>query len=106
MNKLRSKKIGIVLTTLVVLLVVGLFRSQAVLAVPADPTPWTFEQPDGSMITLQNFGDQFFSWTETSEGYIVVYDEESDSFYYASASEDGLYPGTQMVSEQSLARGQ
>ena len=28
-------------------------------AVPADPTPYKYTQPDGTVIVLQNHGDEF-----------------------------------------------
>lgn len=44
-------------------------------AVPADPTPFKYTQPDGTVITLQLHGDEFFHWiTNYITGEVVVRD--------------------------------
>lgn len=49
-------------------------------AVPADPTPYKYVQPDGSVIILQNHGDEYFHWTtDYSTGKIV--EKMADGFY-------------------------
>lgn len=47
-------------------------------AVKAWPYPIVVTQPDGSKITIQQHGDEFFSWT-TSDGKIV--EKGADGFY-------------------------
>ena len=41
-------------------------------AVPADPTPSTVTQPDGSKLTLVLHGDEFMNYLTTADGYTVV----------------------------------
>ena len=41
-------------------------------AVPANPTPHVFTQPDGSQVTLRLCGDEFYHFTTTTDGYTVV----------------------------------
>ena len=41
-------------------------------AVPADPTPARITQPDGSTLTVQLHGDEFFNYLTTSDGYTVI----------------------------------
>lgn len=41
-------------------------------AVPADPTPVTVPQADGTSITLRLVGDEFYHYTTTTDGYTVV----------------------------------
>lgn len=48
------------------------------LAVPASPKPYTYRQPDGSVITLVNHGDEFDSWV-TCGG--VEVELGADGFY-------------------------
>lgn len=48
-------------------------------AVPADPTPYNYIQPDGSVIVLQNHGDEFFHWTTDLLGRVV--EKDADGFY-------------------------
>lgn len=48
-------------------------------AVPADPTPYKYTQPDGTVIFLQNHGDEFFNWTTDLKG--TVMERGADGFY-------------------------
>ena len=41
-------------------------------AIPADPTPATVHQPDGSTLTIVLHGDEFLNYLTTSDGYTVV----------------------------------
>lgn len=59
-------------------------------AVIANPEPRTLLQPDGSKVTLQLHGDEYFSYTLTSDGYQVVYNPESRAWEYATLSADGV----------------
>lgn len=49
------------------------------MAVPAHPGKYTYTQPDGSRIVLQNHGDERFHWTTDESGNVVALDE--DGFY-------------------------
>ena len=51
-------------------------------AVPADPTPFKYTQPDGTVITLQLHGDEFFHWITDASGQIVK--KDADGFYRPS----------------------
>ncbi len=62
---------------LAALLVAGVFNSAV--AVPADPTPREVTQPDGTKIQVRLRGDEFFHWTETTNGYAVV--KDADHFW-------------------------
>ena len=64
-----------ILTTLLLVLSVSVMA----LAVPAYPGKYQFTQPDGSVITLQNHGDEYFSWTTDESGRVVEMGE--DGFY-------------------------
>ena len=55
-------------------------------AIPADPTPMRVMQPDGSTITVQLHGDEFFHFTTTTDGYTVV---KNQAGYYTYARLDG-----------------
>lgn len=70
------------------LLVIGSL-TQHIWAVPADPTPREYTQPDGTVITIRLRGDEFCHWTETSNGLIVK--KAPDNFYYyAQLSGDAI----------------
>lgn len=51
--------------------------------VPADPTPYKYAQPDGSVIVLRNHGDEYFHWTTDELGRVV--EKGADGFYRPSA---------------------
>ena len=69
------------LKVLALLFAVGLggWSSNSALAVPADPTPREMTQPDGTKIQVRLRGDEFFHWTETTNGYAVV--KDTDRFW-------------------------
>lgn len=55
-------------------------------------TRWT--QPNGEVVQLRVFGDEYYARTETPEGYTVIRDGQT--YYYAAVSADGasLLPTT------------
>ncbi len=55
-------------------------------AAPAYPLPIEVKLPDGSYITLRIYGDEFYHYTTTVDGYMV--EQGKDGFYYY-ASESG-----------------
>ncbi|MBR6886101.1 MAG: M6 family metalloprotease domain-containing protein [Bacteroidales bacterium] len=54
-------------------------------AVPANPKPFKYTQPDGSVITLTLHGDEYYHWTTDSNGRIV---EKGADGFYRPASHD------------------
>ena len=66
-------------------------------AIPADPTPVKVNQPDGSTITVQLHGDEFFHFTTTVDGYTVM---RNNAGYYAYA----LLDGDHLVAGERIAR--
>jgi M6 family metalloprotease-like protein len=50
-------------------------------------TEWT--QPDGKVLNLRVFGDEYYARTETTDGYTVVYNSADGAYYYATPSADG-----------------
>lgn len=64
----------------IILTLIALFVALPfVWAVPADPTPYKYVQPDGSVIILQNHGDEFFHWKTDASGRVVQ--KGADGFY-------------------------
>ena len=78
------------------LLVMGLMCLNA-LAVPADPTPATVTQPDGTTLTIVLHGDEFFNYLTTTDGYTVV---KNKAGYYTYARLDG----DRLVASNTVAR--
>jgi M6 family metalloprotease-like protein len=56
---------------------------QMAFAVPATPKLLDFVQPDGTKIQLHLRGDEYFSWHETADGYVVVKDSPDGFWKYA-----------------------
>ncbi len=81
--------------TQLLLLALGLV-CLAARAVPADPTPATVTQPDGTKLTLVLHGDEFFHYTTTIDGYTVV---KNEAGFYTYARLDG----NQLVASKSIA---
>ena len=65
-------------------------------AIPADPTPFQVQQPDGTTLTLQLRGDEFFHYTTTHDGYTVL---DNGKGHYTYARLDGQ----QLISSGVLA---
>ncbi len=61
----------------------------SVRAVPASPEPVEVTQPDGTKIRLRLRGDEYFSWHETTNGYVVVKDA-GDGFWKFARPVSGL----------------
>lgn len=53
-------------------------------AAPADSTPFAFTQEDGTVVTIQEFGDDHYNFSETIDGYLIVGDGNG-SYVYADA---------------------
>ena len=51
-------------------------------SVPVDPTPFEYTQPDGSKLTLQGHGDEYYTWTEAG-GHILI---KNDKGFYEYAT--------------------
>ncbi len=66
-------------------------------ATPADPAPAKVTQPDGTTVTVQLHGDEFFNYLTTLDGYTVV---KNEAGYYTYARLDG----NQLVASDRIAR--
>lgn len=74
------------------------------LAAPICPVPQDFTQPDGSIITVTAYGDEFFSWREDENGNIIVYDEDTDSYRFAEIRDGKLVPASETAGTNSQMR--
>jgi len=50
---------------------------------------YTYHQPDGSTFPVKLYGDEFFAYQRTTDGYEVIMDETSGLWCYAIISPDG-----------------
>ena len=62
--------------------------SSALFAAPADPTPRTVLQPDGSELQICLHGDEFGSYTTTDDGLLVVQNENGEYEYAYFAEQE------------------
>ena len=74
---------------LLVVLATLVFQTAAVLAAPMDGYESSFTQPDGTVIPLKFYGDEYYARTETEDGYTVIFDDATKSYHYAALSPDG-----------------
>lgn len=73
---------------LILLLLIATESFQTLLAVGAYPFPRKVEQPDGSVLTIQLHGDEWFNWISTSDGYRIKRNDEG-VFEYMSLLKSG-----------------
>lgn len=89
-------------------LVILMGAALQLLAVPADPTPQKAFMADGREVTITIHGDEFFNWTETSEGRIVEKDASGKYKYVSNPqvvrSAKGGYQPSLSARQQALER--
>ena len=51
-------------------MILGLFVNQ-IFAKPVDSTPFKVCQPNGDSLIIVQYGDEYGSWYETLDGYVV-----------------------------------
>ncbi len=67
------------------IIIIALFLNSATQkcsAVPARPTPFKVEQPNGDTITIRLFGDEHYSFRTTIDGFLIVQNKRG---YYCYA---------------------
>ncbi|MGI9598199.1 MAG: M6 family metalloprotease domain-containing protein [Acidimicrobiales bacterium] len=58
------------------------------MSMPFDGQIFTFQNPDGSEVTLRGWGNQHYAVFEDLEGYTVTRDPDSGFYHYAELSDD------------------
>lgn len=76
---------------------IAIFFSITAYATPANPLPQKFCQDDGTVITVQYRGDEFFNWAEDEYGNIIVYNEQDENWHYADIQNNQLVPNLGIV---------
>jgi M6 family metalloprotease-like protein len=84
---------------LAVLIGVGLFSlsTSPALAVPASSAIGTTQQPDGTVIQGRLFGDEFYHWSETVDGYVIMQSKDGWWRYAVKDATGDLVAGPQRV---------
>jgi M6 family metalloprotease-like protein len=57
---------------------------------PPDGLPIEWTQPNGTVLKLRVFGDEFYGRTETEDGFTVVFSDDDQTYYYADLAADGM----------------
>lgn len=71
------------------LVVLGLLSPAKLLAVPARTAPEDLRQPDGTAITVRQFGDEWSNGVRTPDGYTILKDERSGYWMFAEDAPSG-----------------
>ncbi len=96
-NRLRWLALGILG------LLAAAFAPDTARANNASPHPFTVKQPDGTEITLQIRGDEFYHWLEDTQGYSVV--QSGPTYVYAVLdAQENLIPTTALVGKSDPAK--
>ena len=69
---------------------------------PALPKPCDVRQPDGTVLTIQLFGDEFKHFTATTDGYTVV--KAADGFYHYALLQDGRLQPSDVIARNPYRR--
>lgn len=72
------------------------------LGVPAHPEEKVVAQPDGTTVTLRQYGDEYLHFTATADGYTVVRNQEG--FYVYAALEEGVLVPTAFKAHDEASR--
>jgi len=78
---------------------------------PPDGLPVEWRQPDGTVLSLRVFGDEFYARTETESGQTVIFDKAENAYFYAEVSDDetrlestGLRVGSQTANSAPMQK--
>lgn len=85
------------LKTACFLLVTTLFLYQSVFSIPYDGECFPLKQPDGSLVRVRVYGDDYYQRVTSMDGYTLVRNEQG-WICYAQLAEDGLdFVATELV---------
>ncbi|MBM4262276.1 MAG: M6 family metalloprotease domain-containing protein [Deltaproteobacteria bacterium] len=70
-------------------IVIGLLPPAELLAVPARTTPEDLRQPDGTVITVRQFGDEWSNGLRTPDGYTILKDDRTGYWMFAEDAPSG-----------------
>ena len=88
------KRITIILAALLITLFIK--------AAPALHIPITVTQPDGSTLTIEQFGDEHHHWTATTDGTMVI--NTSHGYCVAQINDQGELEATDMLAHEAHLR--
>lgn len=71
---------------------------------PLNPSPYKVKQPNGTEIVLRNFGDEWYSYIQTIDGYTVGI-SYNGSFYYCKKGPSGNLTLSDILVNPEIKRG-
>ncbi len=84
--------------TLFLILVIVPFLSLPLMSMTYHGTPYSMQQPDGSMVDVLLYGSDVYIDVESEDHYTLIKDEETGAICYAMVSSDGnAYASTGIV---------
>jgi M6 family metalloprotease-like protein len=90
------------LSKIVTILFLSAMFMSTLTAAPYWGTISTVKQPDNSKIQVRMFGDEFYGWYETMDGYSIVKDKNNGWYHYAVLNNDSsafIASGIKVTSE-------
>jgi M6 family metalloprotease-like protein len=89
-HAMRLFKPGLARCMVLAVLACVISTASSLYAVPANPEPADLEQPDGNSVKVHIRGDEFFSWHEDTEGYVIKRDPKDKFWKYTRPGKDSL----------------
>ena len=80
-----------------------LMATTAMWAAPALRGAFTVTQADGTLLTVEQFGDEFFHWTETADGTLVV--PTRQGYFVAAIDDEGRLTPSDVLAHEAPLRG-
>ena len=71
-------------------------------AAPALRGPFTVKQADGTLLTIEQFGDEWHHWTATTDGALVM--STAKGYYIAQIDEQGQLSATDVLAHEPAQR--
>ena len=88
----------------IVLLGLALLTALTIGAAPALPGVRQVLQPDGTVLTVEQFGDEYHHWTATVDGMMVV--NTGHGYYVASIDAQGRLTASDVLAHDQVLRSQ
>ena len=79
-----------------------LMAATAMWAAPALRGPFTVTQADGTLLTIEQFGDEYYHWTETADGTLVV--PTRQGYFVAVINEKGELTASDVLAHEAQLR--
>ena len=86
-----------------VLLLLATFMAMlSIEAAPALRGPFTVKQADGTLLTIEQFGDEYHHWTSTTDGTMII--NTGKGYFVADIDENGELKATDVLAHETNLR--